>query len=475
MVKIRIKKKDLIWSYIAQFFNLGVGFITLPLILKTLNPDEIGLNYILISISSVIALFDMGFSTQIAKNITYVLSGAQKIEKDGISSEYRETVNERLLACIFITAKRIYNRISFIALIPLTTIGSYYVWTITADGSAIDHLWLIWLVFCLSCFFNLYFLYYNSYLQGRGFVKEAKKGQILSKIVQITILSTFLITGFGLLSVVVANLIAPFAFRIYSRKIFYDEYTKSILNRYVVTRPEVKETFLILFYNAKKMGIIGILASALGYASTLIVGAFLPLTEVGSYGVMIQLLGIIGGLSSILFYSMSPELSQYVVKKDLILLRERFGLAIFIFYIIQVLGFIVMIAAQYLFRIFDFNAQLPSITIVLLFCVYKLIEQNQSLFCQLLVIENNMIFYTSALWTGIISIVLQLILLYLGYGLYGVLLSYVIPLCAYSAWKWPLYTSKKYKISFRTDIILHSVRLINWNYNKYIDRIWKCH
>ena len=88
-MEIKVQKRDVIWSYLAQFFNLGVGFITLPAILKMLSADEVGLNYILISISSVIVLFDMGFSSQFSKNITYVLSGAQTIEKEGISSDYK--------------------------------------------------------------------------------------------------------------------------------------------------------------------------------------------------------------------------------------------------------------------------------------------------------------------------------------------------------------------------------------------------
>lgn len=165
-MEIKVQKRDVIWSYLAQFFNLGVGFITLPAILKMLSADEVGLNYILISISSVIVLFDMGFSSQFSKNITYVLSGAQTIEKEGISSDYKDTINAQLLTCVLATAKSIYKRISWIAMLPLLTVGSCYVWKVTDNGTSIDNIVPIWGVFCASSFFNLYFLYYNSFLQG---------------------------------------------------------------------------------------------------------------------------------------------------------------------------------------------------------------------------------------------------------------------------------------------------------------------
>jgi len=43
---ISITKKDIFWNYIAQFFSLASGLITLPLILKMLTVEEIALNYI---------------------------------------------------------------------------------------------------------------------------------------------------------------------------------------------------------------------------------------------------------------------------------------------------------------------------------------------------------------------------------------------------------------------------------------------
>lgn len=471
MSEIKITKKDVIWSYVAQFFNLGVGFITLPAILKLLNPNEVGLNYILVSINSVITLFDMGFSTQFGKNITYVLSGAQTIEREGISIKYNDSVNEKLLARILATAKKMYKAISWIALVPLLTFGSYYIWEITNKGTSIEHLSLIWIIFCLSCFFNLYFLYYNSFLQGRGFVKEAKQGQILSRVVQIVVMYAMLLSGCGLIAVVVANLVAPFAYRYYANIKFFDSYIKDIINKHPVASEEIKETFIILLYNAKKMGIIGLISAILGYASTIIVGAFLPLSVVGSYGVMIQLIGIVAGMSTILFYSITPELSQYLVKREYKRLRERFGLSLFVFIIVQLLGISAILIAPYFFKIFGFQTQLPGYLIIILFSIYKFLDWNHALYCQLLLLENNLIFYKSEIITGIISIFLQFLFLYLGYGLYGLLIAQMLPLCIYSAWKWPLYSSEKFKISAKKDIFQYSLYFIHEHYKKIIHNL----
>ena len=38
-MEIHITKKDVLWGYIAQFFNIGAGILLLPVILKLLPAD----------------------------------------------------------------------------------------------------------------------------------------------------------------------------------------------------------------------------------------------------------------------------------------------------------------------------------------------------------------------------------------------------------------------------------------------------
>ena len=41
-MEIHITKKDVLWGYIAQFFNIGAGILLLPVILKLLPADILG-------------------------------------------------------------------------------------------------------------------------------------------------------------------------------------------------------------------------------------------------------------------------------------------------------------------------------------------------------------------------------------------------------------------------------------------------
>lgn len=75
MSEISVTKKDIIWGYLAQFFLVASGLITLPLVLNILSAEEIGMNYLMLTIGSLVSLLDFGFAPQFGRNITYILVG----------------------------------------------------------------------------------------------------------------------------------------------------------------------------------------------------------------------------------------------------------------------------------------------------------------------------------------------------------------------------------------------------------------
>ena len=460
-MKINITSRDILWSYVAQMLNIGMGVITLPLILKTLSQDEVGLYYIFASIISIISLFDLGFSSQFSRYLTYIFSGAQSLCKEGIPKERSEEVNEELLAATIVTAKKIYSTLSIVATLCLLAVGTPYLWMVTESGTLVENVPYVWIVFCISCFFNIYYIYLTAFLQGKGLVKEGKQAAVFSKLTQLLLLFILLyFFDMGLLGVVTANLIAPFVLRFLSYKHFYTTDVKNALKGHKVGKDEVNRIFGILFYNAKKIGLITILASSLSYASTVIIGAYLPLSVVASYGVMVQIVGIILGLSTTQVYSKIPLFGNLMVYKETERLKSEFGMSIFSFYVINGLGVLTIMCAPFVFKLCNFSVQLPAIGIVLLYVFVQIAEKNQSLFCQLLLVENNLVYYKSGIFTCIAVFVLLLIFLHAGGGIVSVIMAQAIPLFAYCVWKWPLFVMKKYEISFKHDILYSPIHRI---------------
>ena len=103
---ISVGKSDIIWSYIAKFLGIASGLLVLPFILNRLTAEEMGLNYLMLTIGSMVSLLDFGFSPQFGRNITYVFSGAKELAKEGFSKkEVDSKPSYRLVATVIITAK----------------------------------------------------------------------------------------------------------------------------------------------------------------------------------------------------------------------------------------------------------------------------------------------------------------------------------------------------------------------------------
>ena len=159
-MEIKITKKDVIWSYIANFFKIGSGFLVLPLVLHMLSTEEIAMNYIMLTIGSMIALLDFGFAPQLSRNLTYVFSGVDRICKEGINTSKTNEINYHLLKSVLQAAKRIYRSISFLALFILLTGGTCYIYNFTKGFTNVDNSLEIWIFYSISVYFNIYFLYF---------------------------------------------------------------------------------------------------------------------------------------------------------------------------------------------------------------------------------------------------------------------------------------------------------------------------
>ncbi len=80
---MNISKADLFWNYGATFMRVASGVIVLPVILRMLPAEDVGLWSIMIGLNSMIYLLDFGFYQTFSRAITYIFSGAQSLLKEG--------------------------------------------------------------------------------------------------------------------------------------------------------------------------------------------------------------------------------------------------------------------------------------------------------------------------------------------------------------------------------------------------------
>src|SRR5215831_15358946 len=81
----RASQSAVAWSLFATAFRLLSGVLVLPLVLRILPSDHLGLWYVFLSLQGIAALFDLGFSPAVTRAAGYLWGGAQELRKFGVA------------------------------------------------------------------------------------------------------------------------------------------------------------------------------------------------------------------------------------------------------------------------------------------------------------------------------------------------------------------------------------------------------
>lgn len=436
---MNIEKSDIIWSYIAKFLGIASGILVLPFILNKLSADEMGLNYLMLTIGSMVSLLDFGFSPQFGRNITYAFSGARELAKEGFINETIDKhPNYRLVSTVIITAKMVYKRLSLVVLLIMLTLGTCYIYYVTNGFSKVSNSLLIWVIYSVSVYFGIYFNYFSSLLTGRGLIKENSISVILSKISYITIALAMIYLKCGLLSIVIANFISPFIQLAYAHKMFYGSGLRALLPK-DITKEEISHTVETIWYNAKKLGLVFVGAYVINKMNMFVVGLYLSLEVTASYGLMVQLGTTMVTMASVFFVSYLPMFSNYQVTREYQKLTELLSFSMIIFWCLMFCGCVVMFfMGDWLLSSIGSKTTLPSKWICLLYFIFSTLELNQSNFATIIVTSNRVPIVKPTLLSGITILIGTFVVLkFTTFGILGVVLVQALVQLSYNDWKWP--------------------------------------
>ncbi len=448
-MEIKISKKDVIWSYIGQFFNIAAGFVTLPLILHMLSTEEIAMNYLMLSVSTLVALMDFGFTPQINRLVSYVYSGASNLNKEGILEEQSNVISYPLLFKLIKVTKKIYRRISVISLLLMATAGTWYMYGVTDGFTNVDNSLIIWSTFSLSTFFTIYYKYYDALLVGRGLVKESKQSILYSRLFNIFLIFALLLCGMGLIGVCISNLLSPFVGRGLSHYFFFDKKTKERLAGIHSTAKEEKDVFDAIWHNAKKTGINFIGTYCTRQFGMFISGLFLSAQVIASYGLMIQLVSILSTISSTMMNTYLPKIISFRISGDRENTVKTFSFTIVVYQLLFIVGAAtILVLGPWALNLIRSNAVLPTLPILLLYLSVAFLEEHHSNYAIFITTGNVIPFVPAALISGaFICLGDFFVLKFTNLGLLGIVLVQCIVQLAYNNWRWPKWVLGEYHIS----------------------------
>ncbi len=449
-MKIKVSRRDVIWSYISTLMSMLANFLILPFVLRYLDDPSIGLYYVFTSLSGISALFDFGFAASFSRNIAYCWSGTRELKREGADSAEGNTgVDYVLMKKVLFTSRIIYALLASLALFMGLTAGTIYIVHISKDFIGSAHI-IAWIIYAVAIFMNLYYGYFSSYLRGVGAIQAVSKITTISRILQIVIAATTLISGVGLIGVSVAYFLYGLVFRFACKNAFFKHENignnlKAIKEKQ--TLKSIGPVFKTIWYNAWREGVVSLSNYLLNQAGTVICSMYYSLTETGIYSLSVQLATAVATISSTMYTTYQPSLQSAYVQRDIEGQKKSMSMIVVTYVGLFILGMMAVLIIGRPFISWLRPSYTISIPMLLAVGLYQFILKFRNCYTTYFSSTNRLIYMKSFVFSAGVCIVLSILLAEItSIGIWGLIISQIFSQAMFNMWYWTFKAHKELRL-----------------------------
>jgi O-antigen/teichoic acid export membrane protein len=447
---MQIGRKDLLWNYVATSMRILSGIIVLPVALRMLPSEEMGIWSIFLSLMTITSLLDFGFSNSFSRNVTYVYSGVKELKTKGYAVAETSEVDYGLLKTLLLAMKRYYGIAALVFLIIFLAGSPFYISSVLGQYSGDKQtIWIAWYIFGALLAYELYTYYYNSILIGRGLVKRNMQVIVFSQSIRIIVTLAFLFAGLGIISLVLGLLISDVLNRTLARRVFYDRETKVKLSEATATRDW--DTIKTLAPNSLKIGFTSLSYFLRNQSIVLIAPFYLSLSQIAEFGISKQLISVISALGLAWYHTYYSQTAQYQVRENIDGVKRLYikgTLNLILMFIIGG-GVLLMFGSDVLLFIKSKTSLLCN-KYLFLMLLFVFFEAHQIMANGTLIAKNEVPFFKADIISGICSVLVLLLMFnFTSLGVLSLILATGLVLCVYMNWKVPVTLAKEIQLTLK--------------------------
>ncbi|MDR2406695.1 MAG: hypothetical protein LBE13_01065 [Bacteroidales bacterium] len=460
---MNINRKDVIWNYAATFLKIGVGIILLPFILRVFPQETVAIWSIFTTVITLTSLFDFGFNSSFARNVSYVVSGVKILKTTGYETVENgdSEIDYSLFKGLINAMKWFYARMAAILFFVLITVGTYYIHTILKMYSGNhNEVYISWALLCIINSYSLYTLYYESLMQGKGLIKRAKQIDVTGYTVYLMVAVGLILLRFNLIAIVSAQILMVLIKRILSyRTIYNNSFRHNLRNVKAKSR---KEIIKVIYPNAIKNGLT-ILGNFFVIRSAIIIGPlYLSLDIMASYGITVQIISLISNVSFVYFLTYQPKIVQYRTQNETgKIISSYLKSCVFMLCTFILGGTVLLLGGDWILKIVGSQTMLLSDICIVVILLFSLLNANHSIAGNTILTKNEVPFFNAFMFAGVIAVTLLLIFLeYTNLGIWSMILASGIA-NLYNNWKWPyeMWTQLHISTEYLQNVKKHKIKL----------------
>lgn len=427
----RVARSATGWGLLATALRFAAGLSLLPLMLRRIPPEELGLWYVFVSLEAFAVLLDLGFAHAVGRAAGYLWAGAPALLPFGIAaSEIRQAPNVAALADLAATLRNYYRAAGAVLFLFLGSAGGAWIWHKSAGLTNAESLRLAFLAYAVSVAFGFANSLWPSLLAGLNAVRRAQQIVCVCSIVYLLLGLAGLLAGWKIWALILASFGAALAEWFLGR---------AFLSQIIDLRAGRSSYNLlrVLWPNAWRTGAVGLGAYLILQANTLICSAFLDLKTTASYGLSLQAVTLLVAVSSVWVSVQLPAINQLraqgLFDRIARIFRQRIALALGTF---LAGGVALLSLGQWLLGSLHSQTLLLPIPLLAVLLLIQFLEMHHALYGELVYSENINPFVRPALLSGAAIVCLSSILTP-RLGVWGMLLATGLVQLCFNNW-WPV-------------------------------------
>lgn len=331
-------ESPVLWSWAFQGLRVASGLILLPLVLRPeiMGGNDLGMYWVFMELSSLVILFDFGFSPSVGRNVSYAMAGATHLKAEGlVETPAGGEPNKALLWQLLRSTQRLFLILSVAAFVVIGLVGTLTVASRVQETARPHLTWVAWGLVLGASVLEIYAGWWNTFLRGLNQVLPSARIAAVAYALRLVLACGFLLAGWGLIALPVAGLISSTVHRSFSKRrclAFLGEPP-------AVTRWE--SLLPVLWPNSWRTGVQFLSVYLATRANTLICSHFLGLGVTSSYGLTAQVTQLISSMALVWCSVKWPLVGQLGKVQDTAGLRKLLWPRLWM----QTLTFLILAAA----------------------------------------------------------------------------------------------------------------------------------
>lgn len=432
----RLSNTAVVWGFAGAGVRTFGGVLLLPLLVKFVPSDELGVWYVFVSMSSFVLMLNAGLSQALTRGMAYLWAGATELKTFGVSTldhgAQQTEPNVAGIRDLLATLRIFYAAMGAGCFLLFAIAGTGWIWHITGPLEVRAGLCSAWLLYAAGFSLNFSCAFWMPFLAGINHVRDVERVMAAASVIHLSVSAIGLLLGFGVWSLVVGHILMGLVNWSAARFLFLGVPTAggegwrggraqaAILGRIWPTAWRTAACASGAYLGTP--------------ASVFVCSAFCDLSTTASLGLTLQLLTKIISVSVIWVRVKIPEFSGLRAKQKHQALAALFASRMRLSLITAFLSTVMLVLSlPIVFEKIGANTRLLPGWPLLVLCVCSALRLQQSQYAMLVLTENQNPFARRALVTGLLVFATSWMAARV-YGIWGLLVPMLLIPGAYNNW-----------------------------------------